>query len=299
MKVAAIVVTYNRRELLEKTLAGLEAQERAIDHIIIIDNASTDETESYLAGRTFTVDHTVERLESNTGGAGGFSAGVDLGYRMGFDAFWVMDDDTVPRPAALGPLVRDFEDAETRLGYLPSFACSLVLFHADGQLCEMNVPVPRWDWARTIPLGADYLLVDQASFVSCLITREAVHEVGLPAANYFIWYDDAEYTRRLSKYRPGIFVRDSIADHLIPQNRGVNWGDVDSKNIWKFKYGARNQIASAVAFRSPTIAASLAENMIKQWHGSKVSWRHRIQLVGSALKGFGFRPERKPPRTVS
>lgn len=298
MKVAAIVVTFNRCDLLAQTLAGLEAQERPVDHIIVIDNASTDQTGSYLSEREFAVPHTIETLPTNTGGAGGFSAGVDLAFRLGFDAFWVMDDDTVPRPDALAPLLRDLDDATERLGFLPSFACSLVLFHQDGQICEMNVPVTKWDWPRAIALGADYLLVEQASFVSCLITREGVHAVGLPAGNFFIWYDDAEYTRRLSKYRPGIFVRDSLVDHLIPQNRGVNWGDVDSKNIWKFKYGARNQMASAVAFRSPTIAAGLAETMIKQFHGSKVPWRMRLSLVGSALKGLAFKPERKPARTV-
>ena len=68
MKVSAVVVTYNRRELLEKTLAGLEAQERPLDHIVIIDNASTDDTADYLAARPFTVPHTVKRLAENTGG---------------------------------------------------------------------------------------------------------------------------------------------------------------------------------------------------------------------------------------
>lgn len=299
MKVAAVVVTFNRRELLEKTLAGLESQERPLDHIIIINNASTDDTAEYLAGREFSIPHTVKTLDTNTGGAGGFSAGVELGYEMGFDAYWVMDDDTVARPGALGPLLRDLEDARERLGFLPSFACSLVLFHENGHLCEMNVPETSWDWARPLALGADYVLVKQCSFVSCLITREGVHEVGLPASNYFIWYDDAEYTQRLAKWRPGIFVKDSYVDHLIPQNRGVNWGDVNAKNIWKFEYGARNQMASAVAFRSPIIAAALGEHMIKQWRGSGVPWKLRLRLIGSALKGLRFRPERKQARTVN
>lgn len=298
MKVAAVVVTYNRRELLEKTLVGLESQERPVDHIVIIDNASTDDTADYLAAREFSVEHTVRRLATNTGGAGGFSAGVDLAYGMGFDAFWVMDDDTVPRPGALGPLVDELADATTRLGYLPSFACSMVLFHGDGTMCEMNAVSPTWDWVRPLPLGADYVLAQSCSFVSCLVTREAVHEVGLPSANFFIWFDDVDYTLRLSKYRPGIFVWRSQVDHLIPQNRGVNWADVNEKNIWKFRYGARNQVASAVSLRRPTLAVSLAENMIKQWHRSSVPARLRLDLIGSAVKGLWFKPERKKAHTV-
>lgn len=298
MKVSAVVVTYNRRELLEKTLAGLESQERPLDHIVVIDNASTDDTESYLASRPFSVAHTVRRLDSNTGGAGGFAAGIEIAYGLGFDAFWVMDDDSVVRPGALGPLLRDLADAEQRLGFKPSFAASLVVFHEDGQLCEMNTPETTWDWARPIALGADYPLVKSASFVSCLVTREGVHAVGLPSANFFIWYDDAEYTQRLAKFRPGIFVADSVVDHLIPQNRGVNWGDVNDKNVWKFAHGARNQIASAVAFRSPTLAAGLLENMLKQWRGSGVPLKLRIKLLGSAAKGLTFKVEKRHPRTI-
>ena len=297
MKVAAVVVTFNRRQLLEKTLESLESQERPVDHIIVINNASTDDTEQFLENRKFSVPYTIQTLDTNTGGAGGFHTGVDLGYSMGFDAFWLMDDDTVPLPGALGPLVRDLDDAKERLGFLPSFACSLVLYHGDGSVCEMNLPVPSWDFARPQALGAEYVLAKSCSFVSCLVTRDAVHEVGLPPSNFFIWYDDAEYTQRLSKYRPGIYVSDSKVNHLIPQNRGVNWGDVNKKNFWKFNHGARNQIASAVEFRSPTIAAGLAENMIKQWRGSGVPWRLRMKLVFSAIRGLFFKVEKKPAGT--
>ena len=298
MKVSAIVVTYNRRELLEKTLAGLESQERPLDHIVVIDNASTDDTASYLASREFAIPHTVKRLATNPGGAGGVSAGVELAYGLGVDAFWVMDDDSIVRPGALAPLLRDLEDARERLGFLPSFAASMVVYHADGHICEMNVPETTWDWTRPLALGATYPLIKSASFVSCLVTREGVHAVGLPSANFFIWYDDAEYTQRLAKFRPGIFVADSVVDHLIPQNRGVNWGDVNDKNFWKFEYGARNQIASAVEFRSPTLAASLLENMLKQWRGSPVPMKLRLKLLGSAARGLTFKVEKKPARTV-
>lgn len=297
MRVGAVVVTYNRLALLEKTLEGLESQTRPVDHIIIIDNASTDGTAEYLKAREHALPTTVRHMKENTGGAGGFSTGTELAYGLGMDAIWLMDDDTVPQAGALGPLVRDLEDAETRLGAMPSFACSLVEWK-DGTLCEMNTPEPTWDWARPLTLGATYTLMKSCSFVSVLITREAVHAVGLPSANFFIWYDDAEYTQRLSKFRPGIFVPDSRVNHLLPQNRGVNFGDVNEGNIWKFEYGVRNQIATAIKFRSPTIAASLGENMIKQMRGAGVAKPLVVRLLKAAARGVVFRPEVKQARTV-
>jgi rhamnopyranosyl-N-acetylglucosaminyl-diphospho-decaprenol beta-1,3/1,4-galactofuranosyltransferase len=40
MKVAAVVVTYNRRDLLLESLAAVLAQSRAPDSVIVVDNAS-------------------------------------------------------------------------------------------------------------------------------------------------------------------------------------------------------------------------------------------------------------------
>lgn len=297
MRVAAVVVTYNRRALLEQTLDALESQVHLPDHLVIIDNASTDETEAFLSERKFSVPATVRRLAENTGGAGGFAAGTQLAYELGLDGMWLMDDDTVPQPEALGELVSGLERATDVLGYQPSFACSLVLWK-DGSLCEMNTPEPTWDFARPLAMGGDFTLMKSCSFVSVLVTREAVHAVGLPSANFFIWYDDAEYTQRLAKYRPGIFLPSSKVNHLLPQNRGVNFGDVNDGNIWKFEYGVRNQIASARTFRSPTLAASLVENMTKQLARSGVPWRLRMRLVKAAAKGVVFRPEITRARTT-
>lgn len=294
MRVGAVVVTYNRRDLLEQTLDALEKQSQAPDHIVIIDNASTDETEAFLGGRNFTVPTTVRRLPENTGGAGGFAAGTKIAYELGVDAIWLMDDDTVPQAESLETLVAGHAEATNLLGYTPSFACSLVLWK-DGSLCEMNTPEPTWDFARPYALGADFTLAKSCSFVSVLITREAIAAVGLPSANFFIWYDDAEYTQRLSKYRPGVFIQKSKVNHLLPQNRGVNFGDVNEGNIWKFEYGVRNQVATARMYRSPTIAASLAENMIKQMRGSGVPLKLRARLVRAAARGVFFRPQIEMP----
>lgn len=298
MRVGAVVVTFNRRELLEKTLDGIDAQIHPPAHVIIIDNASTDETEKFLADRTSKVETMVRRLDTNTGGAGGFSAGVAIAYEMGLDGMWLMDDDTVPQPEALGELVDGLARAEPVLGYLPSFACSLVLWK-DGSLCEMNTPEPTWDFARPLALGADFTLMKSCSFVSALVTREGVHAVGLPSANFFLWYDDAEYTQRLAKFRPGVFISTSRVNHLLPQNRGVNFGDVNADNIWKFEYGVRNQIASARSLRSPTLAASLIENMVKQLTHSKVPWKLRLRLARAGVRGLTFRPQIEKPNIVN
>ena len=48
MKVCAVIVTFNRKILLMRTLTALYAQTRPVDTILIIDNASSDGTPELL-----------------------------------------------------------------------------------------------------------------------------------------------------------------------------------------------------------------------------------------------------------
>ena len=48
MKTAAVIVTYNRKELLEENIKALLDQSEKLNKIFIIDNNSTDGTKSYL-----------------------------------------------------------------------------------------------------------------------------------------------------------------------------------------------------------------------------------------------------------
>ena len=47
-KVCAVVVTYNRKALLLECVQAILRQSYPIEKIVIIDNASTDQTEEYL-----------------------------------------------------------------------------------------------------------------------------------------------------------------------------------------------------------------------------------------------------------
>lgn len=68
--IAAIVVTYNRKELLMECLAALIGQSQHLDIIYIIDNASTDGTPDLLRERQF-MNHpriSYHRMPTNGGG---------------------------------------------------------------------------------------------------------------------------------------------------------------------------------------------------------------------------------------
>ena len=210
-RIVGVVVAWNRRDLLAQTLDALAVQTRPLDALVVIDNASTDDSAA-LAGEHPTVTE-VLTLPTNTGGAGGFAAGIARAVAsQGADLVWVMDDDTVPTPTALAELVA----ARARYPGRVTVAASRADWR-DGREHPMNRPRPR-PGASRVEVGAARLAgaypIRSASFVSILIDAEAIGRHGLPQADYFLWNDDFEYTARLLRDGVGLYVPASRVYHL-------------------------------------------------------------------------------------
>ena len=211
-KVCALVITHNRLDKLKNCLAALAGQEYVPAVVLVVDNASTDGTQSFLAQTAdwpFLLVH--ERLSENLGGAGGFARGLDLFLQQDCEAVWLMDDDSLPAPDALRELLAGMERAAP---CKPMLAASQVVWQ-DGNLHPWNIPQPRLHkHARDFALVREGLLpVRSASFVSILLTRQAVETYGLPVADYFIYNDDIEYTGRILRRETGILCPASVCLH--------------------------------------------------------------------------------------
>ena len=94
-RVAAVVVTYNRKELLAQCIEALLSQQNAVCDILIVDNASTDGTGAYLAALNEPRVHS-RSTGANLGGAGGFNFGMRWAVEAGYDLVWIMT--TTPCP---------------------------------------------------------------------------------------------------------------------------------------------------------------------------------------------------------
>ena len=100
MNIIAVVVTYNRMELLKRNIRCLQ-QNKPISSIVIVNNGSTDGTTEWLAAQEgLTVIN-----QTNVGGAGGFYTGIQYAYQAGADWIWCMDDDVFPRADCLEQLL--------------------------------------------------------------------------------------------------------------------------------------------------------------------------------------------------
>jgi rhamnopyranosyl-N-acetylglucosaminyl-diphospho-decaprenol beta-1,3/1,4-galactofuranosyltransferase len=195
--ITAVVVTHDRRYLLTEALTAIRAQNRIPDAVVVVDNASSDGTARLVRERFPWTD--LLELPHNTGGAGGFAAGIARALELGSTAVWLMDDDTVPAPGALEALLSAGEHG-------PALVASRVIW-TDGRDHPMNTP-------RTMPSAVPGCArIRSASFVSVLIDAGVIRERGLPVADYFLWNDDFEYTLRLLRGRLGLLCRSSVVVH--------------------------------------------------------------------------------------
>ena len=292
-KVAAVIVTYNRADKLAKVIDALQSQTRPADRIYVVDNASTDGTRELMNERkSDTVVHL--RLTSNVGGAGGFNEGIKAAYVDGFDQIWISDDDAYPHADALAKLIDGLANFEKVSGHRPPYACSAVRW-VDGSWCEMNTPETVWDWPRFYSADSRYFLVRSCSFVSVLVPRWAITQHGLPIKDYFIWFDDAEYTRRLSRTYPGIFVPDSLVTHDVGVNQGVNYGMITNASLWKYKYGARNETSYRRREFGWTGVLAFAYNVRRQMRGAGLATQLRWPIYKAIWAGIWFKPKIEMP----
>ncbi|MGA0568903.1 glycosyltransferase family 2 protein [Rathayibacter sp. KR2-224] len=293
-QVSAVVVSFNRLEKLKNVIASIEAQTRKPDRVVIVDNASTDGTAAYLGTLDSPLTIEVVSLPENLGGAGGFSTGMSRAYARGADFVWIMDDDCYPANDALQVLLDGYGNAVDELGPDVPFACSLVRY-TDGNICEMNNPETTWDWARLIARGSRSVMVRSCSFVSVLFPRWVLKRYGLPYSEYFIWFDDHEYTLRVTEACPGVQVLDSVVVHDMGDNKGVNFGLIDDRNAWKFRHGVRNEASFRLHHQSLASYLIFCARVQLGMHRGRVALGLRWSMTKQLICGVGFNPKIRFP----
>ncbi len=286
--VAAVVVTYNRLELLRQCVEALRSQSAACD-ILIVDNASTDGTANWLASQP---DLHCRNTGSNLGGAGGFHYGMRWAVEAGYDYVWIMDDDTLPKPDALEKLLEADRVLDGNYGWLSSVA-----LWTDGSECKMNRQKLKKSFYEYSPL-MKYGLVqaEQATFVALFLRSEIVCRFGLPIKEFFIWGDDLEYTRRIAARGgvPCFAAGQSQVVHAAKSNAGSDVARDDAERIGRYFYAFRNE---AYLYRQEGIKgraycfAKRCRDFLRIMRYGKPKWPRLRVLLRGIWAGFFFHPK--------
>ncbi|GAA3531397.1 glycosyl transferase [Aeromicrobium flavum] len=189
---AIAIVTFNRSALLDELLQSASTMTTAPDRIIIVDNASTDDTQAVVAAWQSRFNPGVvvnHRMETNTGGAGGFSEGTKVALELGAEWVWLMDDDVEILPDALerfAPWMERFKVIHGR-----RYDVDGTPFYWQAKFNQfLGVPLPYS--VKTFNTDG-YAVTNSGTFEGMLVHADVVRRIGLPDPRFFISWDDAIY----------------------------------------------------------------------------------------------------------
>lgn len=278
--VAAIVVTYNRKALLPECLEGLLKQTAAIEKILIFDNASTDGTLELLREKGYLQNPKIayHQLASNTGGAGGFNAGLKTAMAGPWDWFWLMDDDVTADPHCLENLLEHRAVSEC-------LHPRKLLPNHEFLKWEHTIDVTTLGRTSTNDIsftnGKPIVFTNVGCFEGMLVSRRIVEKIGLPDPNYFISEDDTLFGFKASAHTNVSYVASAHMRRLLPL------GNVAP---WKAYYLIRNQFflrSDALDhFQLKTSKKDDAIFMLSQIIDVLRFTRKGTKYIGPALRGF-------------
>lgn len=233
----AVVVTFNRRNLLKRCLEHLRRQTVRLDSIIVVNNGSTDGTADWLDSQTdLKVIH-----QDNVGGSGGFYRGIQQAYDDGYDWIWCMDDDVYPEPDCLEQLLKQ-DDEKTGM-LCPLKMQEGKVFIAERKQFILSNPFKsfRTGYLSTKDVqDVDFVYIEGISFEGPLIKYDVVKRIGFPNKDLFLLYDDSDYSYRtvLAGYQIKLVTKAILNKELFYSNDDKS--TIIQKNKWKLYYHIRN-----------------------------------------------------------
>lgn len=172
--------------------------------VVVVDNASEPPLESQIrVPRNLDVEFV--RLPTNTGGSGGYNAGMAhalaVGRRTGLPAefVWLLDSDAKPEPGALVGLVRAMDAYEQFVAVGSSIANPDTgeVFEIGGKLDPLLGQYHAM-YSETKPPPTRTAEVVYAAACSLLVRADAIEQVGL-FPDVFLNGDDIEWCVRLAE----------------------------------------------------------------------------------------------------
>lgn len=290
-KVLAIVVTYNRCELLLENIQALMEQTHSCD-ILVVDNNSTDGTGDKIKDYIDKDNMNYINTERNIGGAGGFSIGMRYALENGYQYAWLMDDDTVPDKTALDILVRKACNLNDEFSFLSSR-----VNWTDGKLCEMNLQIlPEVINDKFSYVSEGIVPIERASFVSFFVNCDVARKVGLPIKEFFIYGDDWEYSLRMNKELPAYYVYDSVVVHKMKKNLGAGVIVCESSRIDRCYYNIRNTCYIEKRYFSKNHFTKYKLHLIKSLvdilrHSSDSKVKRCRVVIKGLMDGLRFNPD--------
>ena len=214
MTVAVLIVNWNGGDYLRRCLESLEQQHRRPDHIVVVDNGSSDD--SLQRAERVLRDVQLIRLTENAGFARANNLAAQAARQ--FDALALLNPDAFAEPGWLAALMTAAERQSTAASFASQMRLASAPEYLDGAGDSYHVSGRAWRNGHRVSV-ADWPGVDTEVFAPCaaaaLYRRDAFEEAGGFDEQYFCYFEDVDlgFRLRLLGYSC-LYVHSAVVRHV-------------------------------------------------------------------------------------
>lgn len=264
MKLGVVIVTYNRLSLLKETIEACLKQTYPFEEIFIVNNNSTDGSFEYLNSIKNDIV-TVKHLDENLGGSGGFYEGVKYFKDSKLDYILLIDDDAIIENNYNEEIVKMINVDNSLSGYSGTVKTENIIQYDHRKHLKNDISFSTINSSKE-NYDNKYFDYDLSTFCGLYVPTKLIKKIGLPKKEFFIWFDDTEYSLRLRKYGKIRNVNTTSLNHKTNVS-------TTSSFTWKSYYGLRNQIYILKEYYSKLELFKFTTSM-------------RIRIIGGKVLGF-------------
>lgn len=259
MKLGVVIVTYNRINLLKECIDACINQSEKFEKIFVVNNASTDGTTEYLE-KINTENIEIITLPENIGGAGGFHKGMEQAQQYDLDYLLLIDDDAILDCNYNKEIVKYMKQNDNIYAFSGTVKTNNQIQF--GHRRYLSKSFNEID-SKNQDYETEYFDYDLSTFCGLYISMEIIRKVGLPCKEFFIWYDDTEYSLRIKQFTKIRNINSAWLNHktTINETKGITW---------KTYYGLRNQIITVKKYFSKRILIKYICQIYKMIIGGKI-----------------------------
>lgn len=284
MKILALIVTYNSQDDIEKCLNSLLKSTASID-LLIIDNNSSDSTVEIV--KKYKQVKLIE-TKRNLGYAGGNNVGLDYGLSSGYKYIFLANPDLTIEPGTIESLVSEAERSSKAALLSPLVTNARKggeVWYAGSNIDWKTGLTPHASIGlKPVEISRKPFITDRACGAAMLIRVGALSKVGLLPEEYFLYYEEADWSQVF--VRAGyqvLVVPEAVAHHNVSASTGE-----ESPLVWY--YMVRNRLYFVKKLNTKH-AASAEECVRKEIKKNLLAWlrnpsRTNLSRAKAVMKGY-------------
>lgn len=192
-RIGIVICNYNKKEYVEKCIESLENQSIKDFDVFVVDNASTDGSNEYLAAK-FGKKIVLISNDENLGGSGGFNTGIGLVMEKKYPLIMLLDNDVVLSENCIENCYRIMTKDE-KMGML---GCEILKMDYPDRIQEFG-PIVNYDamnfelrYGGEIDNGQlpELCECDYVPACAMMVKADVVKKIGVMPQENFIYYDD-------------------------------------------------------------------------------------------------------------